>query len=280
MNERAPHQHGVTPPASSDADREVAETPKGPGRVAMRLPIRPVLGVGDRVGGALTSPGPHCWEIVKSSGQLCGTCEECYAYHVQRDCWVLWALREPGYKPCCQKVPDCGSCPVLIERLKPRPGQAIQIHARAPSRAPAYVGRTKKVCQYLDVVGVAADEAENVGDEGMIRALQARSGVMRCRLRGVHLDYDYMTDVCVSAHPEECVFLDDAQPEVRVTPPGEVETPPLAQQALEKQAPSTKTGVAKQALEKQASSTKYPLDGPDQHDGEDASTHLKGSPPG
>ena len=257
MNERAPRQHGANPGTSSDPDTDASETPKGPVRVAMRV----AMGVGNRVGGALTSPGPHCWEIVKSSGQLCGTCEECYAYYVQRDCWVLWALREPGYKPCCQKVPDCGSCPVLNERLKPRPGQAIQIQARTPSRAPAYVGRTKKVCQYLEVVGVAADAADSGGDEGMIRALQARSGVMRCRLRGVRLDHDYMTDVCVSAHPEECVFLDDAQPEVRVTTASEVKTSPPAKQALEKQAPSTK----------------YPLDSPGPDGDEDDPAHLGGS---
>src|SRR5579871_2480432 len=49
----------------------------------------------------------HCWEIARQIPGLHFNCEECYAYFVQQDCWTLWALRRPGFKPCCQKKGDC-----------------------------------------------------------------------------------------------------------------------------------------------------------------------------
>jgi hypothetical protein len=214
------------------------------GRGALRLPM-----ASDPVASAIAGTGKHCWEIVKEVKSLCGTCEDCYAYYAERDCWVLWALREPGHKPCCQKVPDCGSCPVLLERLRPQPGEAIQIRAKAPARAPVFVGRTKKVCEYLELVG--APLADDDLAQALVKALQTRGGAVRCRLRGVHLDYDYVGDVCVSAHPEDCVFLEDAQPQVRVTPAAEVGRLASDKQPLEKRPPG----------ERQPGS-KYPPDGP------------------
>ena len=210
------------------------------GRGALRLPM-----ASDPVAAAIAGTGKHCWEIVKETPGLCGTCEECYAYYARRDCWVLWALREPGHKPCCQKVPDCGACPILLERLAPQPGQAIQIRARAPSRAPVYVGKSKKVCQYLEVAG-ASPSPDGDLEQSMARALQSRGGVVRCRLRGVHLDYDYVSDVCVSAHPEECVFLEDAQPQVRLSPQTEVAKSSVEQKRhLDKSAGSKRQLAAK-----------------------------------
>src|SRR5438309_839645 len=119
----------------SRATRSGGQSGHGPGRPrgTTRLPM-----AGDPVAAAVAGTGKHCWEIITETPGLCGTCEECYAYYAQRDCWVLWALREPGHKPCCQKVPDCGACPVLLERLRPQAGEAIQIRARAPSRTAVF----------------------------------------------------------------------------------------------------------------------------------------------
>jgi hypothetical protein len=208
--------------------------------------------------------GKHCWEIVKEAPGLCGTCEECYAYYAQRDCWVLWALREPGHKPCCQKIADCGSCAILRTRLKPRPGETIQIRAKAPSRTPLFVGRTKKVCQYLELVGtLSAAEGDPVKD--LVKALQTRAGDVRCRLRGVHLDYDYVSDVCVSAHPEECVFLEDAQPQVRLAPAMEV-------QALGSKQPLEKRPPGERQIE-----TKFPPDASGAAGTERGTSEVQGS---
>jgi len=213
------------------------------GRGTVGLPM-----VSDPVAAAVAGTGKHCWEIVKETPGLCGTCEDCYAYYAERDCWVLWALREAGRKPCCQKISDCGTCPVLLERLRPQVGEAIQIRAKAPARAPIYVGRTKKVCQYLELVGTApAVDGELAQD--LAKTLQTRAGVVRCRLRGVHLDYDYVSDVCVSAHPEECVFLEYAQPQVQVTPHADPLPAGSGKQPMEKQPPGERS-----------SDTKYPPD--------------------
>jgi hypothetical protein len=48
------------------------------------------------------------------------------------------------------------------------------------------------------------------------RAVQARSSTFRCRLRGVHLDVGYVGDMCVSRHVQDCVFLEEAHPELTV----------------------------------------------------------------
>src|SRR5947209_11240394 len=70
----------------------------------------------------------HCWEIIQSDeNPLHGTCEECYAYFVQRDCWTLWALRDAGHKPCCQKRDDCAKCPVLLLQVAPKANETVQV---------------------------------------------------------------------------------------------------------------------------------------------------------
>jgi hypothetical protein len=65
---------------------------------------------------------------------------------------------------------------------------------------------------------------EEVGDDhrtsAIARALQVRNADLRCRLRGVHLDIGYVNDICVSRHVDECVFLDETRPDVRVAPAG------------------------------------------------------------
>lgn len=158
--------------------------------------------------------GRHCWELVKELPGLRSHCDECYALYVQQDCWTLWALRDADRKPCCQKRADCSTCPVLLARLTPQDGATIQIQPRMPVRTPLALGRNKKICRYFELqtaTGHLTDQPDEI-----VRGLQSRSGVMRCRLRGVHLDYDYVSDICISQHPEECVFLEDAQPDIRV----------------------------------------------------------------
>ena len=63
------------------------------------------------------------------------------------------------------------------------------------------------------------------------RAVQARSSTFRCRLRGVHLDVSYVGDMCVSRHVQDCVFLEEAHPELTVQAPSHTEEtqkmPPL-----------------------------------------------------
>ncbi|MGH2387273.1 MAG: hypothetical protein ACRDIE_03650, partial [Chloroflexota bacterium] len=71
------------------------------------------------------------------------------------------------------------------------------------------------------------------------RAMQMRSADFRCRLRGVHLDMGYVSDVCVSRHVEECVFLEESRPEVHMR------TLPMAKQPFE-------TDVGKPAGDKDA----------------------------
>lgn len=166
----------------------------------------------DRTGGR----SRHCWEIVRQVPGLQFSCEECYAYFVQQDCWTLWALRRPGFKPCCQKKDDCSECVVLTERMRPLANELIQIERARPTRpAPS---STKRVCTYLQLFN-GNDEVEGENkNTAVARALQVRNADLRCRLRGVHLDMGYVNDVCVSRHVEECVFLDETRPEVQVSP--------------------------------------------------------------
>lgn len=156
----------------------------------------------------------HCWEIVRQIPGLHYNCEECYAYFVQQDCWTLWALRRPGFKPCCQKKGDCTECAVLVERMRPQANEQLQIERRRPMR-PGPAG-AKRICNYLQLYnGGELVEGEQRQTQ-VARAMQMRNADFRCRLRGVHLDMGYVTDVCVSRHVEDCVFLDEDRPEVQV----------------------------------------------------------------
>ena len=158
----------------------------------------------------------HCWEIVRQVPGLHYNCEECYAYFVQQDCWTLWALRRPGFKPCCQKKADCADCVVLTERMRPRDDELLEIQRRRPLRP--VPNSAKRICSYLQLYS-GGEMVEGAGRSTAVsRALQMRNADFRCRLRGVHLDMGYVNDVCVSRHVEECVFLDETRPEVKVRP--------------------------------------------------------------
>ena len=174
-----------------------------------------VLPVGGRAGAA-----QHCWEIIQSpDNDLHGTCEECYAYFVQRDCWTLWALRDAGRKPCCQKEDDCAKCPVLLLQVAPTPQETVQVRAQMPIKpaaTPTTSGRQKQVCRYLDVIDVPVPPDSKQYLSAVSRAVHARNTAFRCRLRGVHLDVGYVGDMCVSRHVEDCVFLEEAHPQMSV----------------------------------------------------------------
>ena len=160
----------------------------------------------------------HCWEIVRTIPGLQFNCEECYAYFVQQDCWTLWALRRPGFKPCCQKKADCAECVVLAERLRPSEGELIQIEPSRPARpAPS---SSKRICSYLQLYQGMEEVDDDHRTGAIARALQVRNADLRCRLRGVHLDIGYVNDVCVSRHVDECVFLEEIRPDVHVTSAG------------------------------------------------------------
>jgi hypothetical protein len=189
------------------------------------LPVLPVVGRG--------GPAQHCWEIVQSpDNDLQGNCEECYAYFVQRDCWTMWALRDAGHKPCCQKLDDCARCPVLLHQVAPTPQETVEVRAQTPAKPPVmHSGRTKQVCRYLDVIDVPVPPESEHYLSAVSRAVQARSSTFRCRLRGVHLDVGYVGDMCVSRHVQDCVFLEEAHPELTVQAPSQPEEtekmPPL-----------------------------------------------------
>lgn len=163
----------------------------------------------------------HCWEIIQApDNSLHGTCEECYAYFVQRDCWTLWALRDAGHKPCCQKQDDCAKCPVLLQQIAPKPEETVQVRARMPVKPPPLpTGRTKQVCRYLDAADLPVPPESEQYLSAVSRAVQARNTSFRCRLRGVHLDIGYVGDMCVSRHVQDCVFLEEAHPQMAVQGP-------------------------------------------------------------
>ncbi len=180
-------------------------------RQATPLNVLPVLG---RSGATR-----HCWEIIQSpDNDLHGTCEECYAYFVQRDCWTLWALRDAGRKPCCQKRDDCAKCPVLLQQVAPTPQETVQVRVQMPVKPAAMPAgnRQKQVCRYLDVVDVPVPPESKQYLSAVSRAVQARNATFRCRLRGVHLDVGYVGDMCVSRHVDDCVFLEEAHPQMAV----------------------------------------------------------------
>lgn len=195
---------------ATDAGAESGMTPPRGLRPAIPLNVLPVTG---RNGVA-----HHCWEIIQSpDNDLHGACDECYAYFVQRDCWTLWALREAGHKPCCQKQEDCAKCPVLLKQVAPKPEEAAQVRPRLPIKPAAMTsGRAKQVCRYLDVVDVPVSPNSAHYLSAISRAVQARNATFRCRLRGVHLDVGYVGDMCVSRHVQDCVFLEEAQPHLDI----------------------------------------------------------------
>ena len=160
----------------------------------------------------------HCWEIIRTIPGVQFNCEECYAYFVQQDCWTLWALRRPGFKPCCQKHGDCAECVVLTERLRPGESELIQVEPSRPVRpAPS---SSKRVCGYLQLFQSMEEVDDDHRTSAIARALQVRNADLRCRLRGVHLDIGYVNDICVSRHVDECVFLEEIRPDVYLSPAG------------------------------------------------------------
>lgn len=205
----------------SDGQQGMTERPVhrvAPGRGARQATPLNVLPVVGRSG-----PTRHCWEIIQAAdNDLHGTCEECYAYFVQRDCWTLWGLREAGHKPCCQKQADCAKCPVLLYQVAPKQEETVQVRPRAPVKPPPPRGASsKQVCRYLEVVDLTVPPESEQYLSAVSRAVQTRTAVFRCRLRGVHIDVGYVNDMCVSRHVQDCVFLEEAHPEVHVkgTPP-------------------------------------------------------------
>ena len=158
----------------------------------------------------------HCWEIVRQIPGLTYHCEECYAYFVQQDCWTLWALRRPGFKPCCQKKGDCAECVVLGERMRPGAEERLEITRKQPMRPPP--APSKRICTYLQLYSSGVLVEGDGREPAVMRALQMRNADFRCRLRGVHLDMSYVNDVCVSRNVDECVFLDEPSPEIRIRP--------------------------------------------------------------
>ena len=187
-------------------------------RQAAPLHMLPVV---TRNGIAHNAVTRHCWEVVQSpDNDLQGRCEECYAYFVQRDCWSLWALREAGHKPCCQKLEDCTRCPVLLRQVAAQPDETVHVRAHMPLKpAPLPGGRSKQVCRYLDVMDIPVSPESAQYLSAVSRAVQARNATFRCRLRGVHLDVGYVGDMCVSRHVQDCVFLEEAQPHMDMQGP-------------------------------------------------------------
>ncbi len=177
------------------------------------LPVLPVVGGAD--------VAQHCWEIVQSpDNNLHGSCEECYAYFVKQDCWTLWGLRPAGHKPCCQKREDCATCPVLINQVAPQPTETVQVRPTAPIKPPPpRPNGARQVCRYLEVSDLSTSPDSPHYISAVSRAVQIRSSSFRCRLRGVHLDIGYTSDMCVSRHVQDCAFLDEAHPEVSVHGP-------------------------------------------------------------
>jgi hypothetical protein len=196
------HQEIATSPVEKNSRTLHPERPAG--RV-----ILPVVG---RNGVAR-----HCWEIIGSpDNNLHGNCDECYAHFVQRDCWTLWALRDAGHKPCCQKLDDCTKCPVLLHQIAPKPNEMVEMQAQMPAKQIQPMGRVKQVCRYLEVIDLPVSRESTQYLSAVSRAVQARSSTFRCRLRGVHLDVGYVGDMCVSRHVQDCVFLEEAHPQVTV----------------------------------------------------------------
>lgn len=168
----------------------------------------------------------HCWEIARQIPGAASHCEECYAYFVQQDCWTLWALRRPGFKPCCQKEADCATCAILVENMRPEPHERLRIAPKAPGRPePA---TTKQICAYLQLFEGGAEVAGEDRPVRIGRALRVRNADFRCRLRGVHLDAGYVDDICVSRRVRDCAFLDDVRPEVQVRPVPPAQGRPVA----------------------------------------------------
>lgn len=192
----------------------------------------------------------HCWEIVRQLPGLHFNCEECYAYFVQQDCWSLWALRRPGFKPCCQKKGDCAECAILIERMRPQADQQLEIARRKAARpVPA---TAKRICSYLQLYSSGELVEGDSRSAQIARALQMRNADFRCRLRGVHLDMGYVNDVCVSRQVDECVFLDEDRPEVHLRPL------PMLKSAPSGEKPAQEKGVsAPDVSDPSASSTPH-----------------------
>lgn len=214
---RETNEEPYAPRPKSDGLREGPGPRAAPGRDARQATPLTMLPVVGRSGTAR-----HCWEIIQSDdNDLHGTCEECYAYFVQRDCWTLWALRDAGHKPCCQKQDDCAKCPVLLHQVAPKPEETVQVRVQMPIKPPPQPPntRTKQVCRYLDVIDVPVAPDSDKYLSAVSRAVQARNSTFRCRLRGVHLDVGYVGDMCVSRHVQECVFLEEAHPEMTVQGP-------------------------------------------------------------
>lgn len=204
---------GPKQPAPAKGTSRTVSYPPDPHRT-VPLTVLPVVG--------RTGSTRHCWEIIQSpDNDLHGHCEECYANFVQRDCWTLWALREAGHKPCCQKLPDCTKCPVLLQQVAPKRDETVRVRVQKPIKPPPpRSANTKQVCRYLDVVDVPVSPDSEQYISAVSRAVAARSSTFRCRLRGVHLDVNYVNDMCVSRHVQDCVFLDEQHPEVTVQDDG------------------------------------------------------------
>jgi len=141
----------------------------------------------------------YCWDITKCDA---ATKQDCYAYISGRNCWDIWALRSPDRKFCCMKVPDCRHCPVIAAKFK----DVLYVHLQtSPLAQPA--ARRSAVCSYLSIDESAQGLAGKFTT--LAELLKQDRDVFRCRRRGVHLEANYVSDICASGAHIHCVFLED-----------------------------------------------------------------------
>lgn len=73
-------------------------------------------------------------------------------------------------------------------------------------------GARRNICPHFSLTGPRGPVP--IGAPHMLRAwVRHEAAVCRCRLRGgVHLDSEFVTDVCASPGFNQCVFYEDALP--------------------------------------------------------------------
>jgi hypothetical protein len=130
---------------------------------------------------------------------------------VGQNCWDLWATRPLERKYCCMKHADCTTCPITQAKfggkilpvyLPVRP--ASQDHPKDSARC------QNTTCRHFCIEGMDLIPSDARRIKMLVRALsREEKDIFRCRLRNVHLEWSYVSDLCASLNHGQCIFLDD-----------------------------------------------------------------------
>ncbi len=145
----------------------------------------------------------QCWTIENCDPAVRA---KCHAYIVRVNCWDFWVLKGAKHKGCCQKLDDCRQCSVVRRKFADCLPVFVRPAQQTPNPASPASVAAPVICTHLHVIGGPLPEGRALR-QMLHEQAQDDHDNFRCRRRGVHLDPNYVGDICATRCSRDCVFL-------------------------------------------------------------------------